>query len=113
LRHTRRQRHLKSVQRISDRRVIADDRAKFDDPLFAQPRGRFGKGGIGEPFGIDQLTKDAMDERLVGSREARRGAGTDGLDRCCWNSGLDRERRMRMPFVARAQVTGGNVDREL
>jgi hypothetical protein len=28
----RRQRHLKSVQRVSDRRVIADDRAKFGFP---------------------------------------------------------------------------------
>ena len=48
------QRHLKSVQRISNRRVIADDRAKFDDPLLAEPRDRLGKGGVSEPFGIDQ-----------------------------------------------------------
>jgi hypothetical protein len=40
LRRARRQRHLKSVQRVSDRRVIADDRAKFDDPLLAEPRDR-------------------------------------------------------------------------
>jgi len=90
LRRARRQRHLKSVQRVSDRRVIADDRAKFDDPLLAEPRDRLGKGGVGEPLGIDQLTNDAMDEDLVRSREAGRGAGADGLDRLRWDSGLDR-----------------------
>ena len=75
MRRTSRQRHLKSVQRVSDRRVIADDRAKFDDRLLAEPRDRLGKGGVSEPLGIDQLSNDAMDEDLVGSREAGRGAG--------------------------------------
>jgi hypothetical protein len=113
LRRARRQRHLKSVQRVSDRRVIADDRAKFDDPLLAEPRERLAKGGVGKPLGIDQLSNDAMDEDLVGSREAGLGAGADGLDRRRWDSGLDRERRMRVPFIARAQVTCGQADREL
>jgi hypothetical protein len=102
LRRTSRQRHLKSVQRVSDRRVIADDRAKIDDRLLAEPRDRLGKGGVSEPFGIDQLSNDAMDEDLVGNCKAGRGAGADGLDRPRWDSGLDREQRMRVPFVARA-----------
>jgi hypothetical protein len=76
-------------------------------------RERLAKGGVGKPLGIDQLSNDAMDEDLVGSREAGLGAGADGLDRRRWDSGLDRERRMRVPFIARAQVTCGQADREL
>src|SRR5271166_5232898 len=113
LRRVRRQRYLKRVQRVSDRRVIADDRAKFDDPLLAKPGDGIGKCRVGEPLGIDKLSNDAMDEDLVVSREAGRGAGADGLDRRCWDSGLDRERRMRVPFETHTQVTRGQADREL
>jgi hypothetical protein len=45
--------------------------------LLAEPRDRLGKGGVGEPFGIDQLSNDAMDEDLVGNRKAGRRAGAD------------------------------------
>src|SRR5262249_17929813 len=90
LRRPRRQPALKRVERVSDRWVIADDRAKFDDPLLAEQRDRLGKCGVGEPLGIDQLSNDAMDENLVVGREARCGAGADGLDRRRWDSGLDR-----------------------
>src|ERR1700745_1998995 len=98
---------MKGVQRVSDRRIIADDRAKFDDPLLVESRDRLGKGDVAEPLGIDQLSNAGMDEGLVVSRKAGRGAGADGLDRRRWDSGLDRERRMSVPFVARAQVTRG------
>ena len=113
LRPESRQRHLKRVQRVADRRVIANDRAKFDDPLLPEPGDRLGKCGVGEPVGIDQLGDDAMDKDLVGSREARRGASADGLDRRRGDSGLNRERRMRMPFEIHTQVTRGQADREL
>jgi hypothetical protein len=67
LRGARRQRYLKSVKRISDRRVIADDRAEFDDPLLTEARDRLGKAGVGEAFGIEELSNDAM-EGWIGSR---------------------------------------------
>jgi hypothetical protein len=102
LRGPRRQRHLKGIQRVSDCRVIADDRAEFDDPLLAEPRDRFGKGRVGELLGIDQLVNDAMHQDLVGRSEAGPAARADGLNRRRWDPSLDRERRMRVPFDIRA-----------
>jgi len=57
LRGAHRQWHLKDVQRVSNRGVIADDRPEFDDPLLAEPRDRLAKGGLGKALGIDQLGK--------------------------------------------------------
>src|SRR5262249_51415434 len=85
---------------------------ELDDPLLTEPRNRLGKTGVGEALGIDQLSDDAMDEDLVGIREAGCGAGADGLDRGRRHSGLHRERRMRVPFVAGAQMTRGQANRE-
>src|SRR5215469_14569918 len=107
LRRARRQRHLKSVQRVSDRRVIADDRAELDNPLLAEPSNRLCKCCVREPLGVDQLGNNAMDEGLVVSREAGRGAGADALDRRSRDAGFYRERRMRMPFEIDTQVPSG------
>jgi hypothetical protein len=67
--------------------------------LARQPRDRLGKGGVGEPFGIDQLSNDAMDEDLVGNRKAGRRAGADGLDH--------RNASLRKPFSYNASVGAG------
>ena len=64
LRGARRQWHLKDVQRVSNRGVIADDRPEFDNPLLAEPRDRLAKGGLGKALGIDQLGNGAVDEDL-------------------------------------------------